>query len=152
MGSNFDPPRLMAELKPKRAAKKPAAKKSAARKTTKKALEDQRISSEKIEWALGKLGDLRRSSFVDEDARIFPGWFAPVMVAENGRRVLRPMRPSCHTCRNRRRIWELRANRNRLRPSNSCPASECACGVCPRLCACAGATIPRRRSRPARCA
>jgi len=64
-------------------------------KPTKKALEDQRIASEKIEWALGKLGDLRRSSFVDEDARIFPGWFAPVMVVENGRRVLKPMRYQC---------------------------------------------------------
>jgi hypothetical protein len=36
MGGNLDAPRLMAELKPKRAAKKPAAKKSTARKTTKK--------------------------------------------------------------------------------------------------------------------
>ena len=64
-------------------------------KTTKKTLEDKRISSEKIEWALGKLGDIRRPNLVDEDSRIFPGWYAPVMVMENGKRVVRPMRYQC---------------------------------------------------------
>lgn len=64
-------------------------------KTTKAALENRRIASEKIEWALGKLSDLRRHELVDEDSRIFPGWYAPVMLVEDGRRVIRPMRYQC---------------------------------------------------------
>lgn len=64
-------------------------------KTTKRALEDQRIATDKIDWAKGKLADLRRSDLIDEDSRIFPGWYAPVMVMENGRRVVKPMRYQC---------------------------------------------------------
>lgn len=64
-------------------------------KTTKKAVEDKRISSEKIEWALGKLSDIRRTTFIDEDARIFPQWYAPVIVMENGRKIIKPMRYQC---------------------------------------------------------
>ena len=64
-------------------------------KTTKKAQEDKRIATAKVEWALGKLAALRRTSLVDEDARIFPGWYAPVLVGEGGRRVVRPMRYQC---------------------------------------------------------
>lgn len=64
-------------------------------KTTKSALESRRIAADKIEWALGKLADLRRGELNDEDHRIFPGWYAPVMVVENGRRVIRPMRYQC---------------------------------------------------------
>lgn len=61
-------------------------------KTTKAALESKRIAGDKIEWALGKLSDLRRSELTDEDSRIFPGHYAPVMVMENGWRVIKPMR------------------------------------------------------------
>lgn len=64
-------------------------------KTTKKALEDQRIATEKIAWAMGKLSDLRRSEPRDRDSRIFPGHYAPVMVWEDGRRVVKPMRYQC---------------------------------------------------------
>jgi hypothetical protein len=64
-------------------------------KSTKKAEEEQRISTSKIEWALGKLSDLHRTQLVDEDSRIFPQHFAPVMVMENGRRVIKPMRYQC---------------------------------------------------------
>ena len=64
-------------------------------KTTKKAQEDKRIATAKVEWALGKLAALRRTSLVDEDARIFPGWYAPVLVWEDGRKVVRPMRYQC---------------------------------------------------------
>src|SRR5688572_4679241 len=64
-------------------------------KTTKKALEDQRIATDKIEWAKGKLVDLRRTELIGEDSRIFPGWYAPVMVMENGRRAVKPMRYQC---------------------------------------------------------
>ena len=64
-------------------------------KTTKAATESRRIATTKVEWALGKLADLRRTSITDEDARIFPGWMAPVIVMEQGRRVVKPMRYQC---------------------------------------------------------
>ncbi len=64
-------------------------------KTTKKALEDQRIATGKVAWGLGKLADIRRTELKDRDSRIFPGWYAPVMVMENGRRVVKPMRYQC---------------------------------------------------------
>jgi putative SOS response-associated peptidase YedK len=64
-------------------------------KTTKAAQESQRIAGSKIEWALGKLSDLNRTELIPVDSRMFPGWYAPVMVMEQGRRVLKPMRYQC---------------------------------------------------------
>lgn len=64
-------------------------------KTTKAAQEAKRISTAKIEWALGRLVDLRRTELKDSDSRIYPGYYAPVMVFEHGRRVLKPMRYQC---------------------------------------------------------
>ena len=64
-------------------------------KTTKAATENKRIATDKIAWALGKLADLRRTELKNRDARIFPGWYAPVMVVEDGRRVVKPMRYQC---------------------------------------------------------
>lgn len=64
-------------------------------KTTKAALEAKRISTTKVEWALSKLADLRRTDMRDSDSRIYPGYFAPVMTVENGRRVIKPMRYQC---------------------------------------------------------
>lgn len=52
----------------------------------------KRMSSTKVEWAMSKLADLRRTDMRDSDSRIYPGYYAPVMVNENGRRVVRPMR------------------------------------------------------------
>ena len=64
-------------------------------KTTKKAEEDKRIATSKIAGLLDKLSDLHRIELVDEDARIFPQHFVPVMVARDGKRVVRPMRFLC---------------------------------------------------------
>jgi putative SOS response-associated peptidase YedK len=64
-------------------------------RTTKAAAESRRIAIEKIEWCLGKLADLRRTELDDEDSRIFPGWYAPVMVMKEGRRIVVPMRYQC---------------------------------------------------------
>jgi len=64
-------------------------------KPTKAAAEHKRIATDKVAWALGKLAELRRTEPTDEDSRIFPGWHAPVLVVEDGRRVLRPMRYQC---------------------------------------------------------
>ena len=64
-------------------------------KTTKSASESKRIATDKIEWTRGKLSDLHRTELKDRDSRIFPGHYAPVMVMENGRRVIKPMRYQC---------------------------------------------------------
>jgi putative SOS response-associated peptidase YedK len=61
-------------------------------KTTKSALESQRIATSKIEWALGKLAELRRTEPIEDDLRIFPRHYAPVMMMVDGRRVVLPMR------------------------------------------------------------
>ena len=64
-------------------------------KPTRKAQEGQRIAMQKIDWAMGKLNDLRRTQIKDKDSRIFPGWYAPVMMREGGEKVLKPMRYQC---------------------------------------------------------
>jgi putative SOS response-associated peptidase YedK len=64
-------------------------------KVTKKASEDVRIATNKIAAAKEKLSDLGRVELLDRDARIFPGVYAPVMVWEDGRRVIKPMRYQC---------------------------------------------------------
>jgi putative SOS response-associated peptidase YedK len=64
-------------------------------KVTKAATESKRIATSKIAWAMGKLADLRRHELIDEDSRIFPGWYAPVLIVEGGKRVIKPMRYQC---------------------------------------------------------
>ncbi|CAN7386947.1 SOS response-associated peptidase family protein [Variovorax sp. LjRoot178] len=64
-------------------------------KVTKKATDDVRIATDKIEWAKVKLADLSRVEPKERDARIFPGVYAPVMVWEDGKRVMKPMRYQC---------------------------------------------------------
>ncbi len=64
-------------------------------KTSKAAIESQRIATDKVKQLLGRLADLRRTEARDRDARIFPGSYAPVIVWENGKRVLKPMRYQC---------------------------------------------------------
>ena len=64
-------------------------------KATKAATESKRIATDKIEWALGKLADIRRTEPKPRDSRIFPGHYPPVMVSEYGNRVVKPMRYQC---------------------------------------------------------
>jgi putative SOS response-associated peptidase YedK len=71
------------------------AERALATKPTKKAAEEQRIATSKVEAALERLADLKRSEPLPKDSRIFPGMYAPVMVLERGKRVLRPMRYQC---------------------------------------------------------
>jgi putative SOS response-associated peptidase YedK len=71
------------------------AERSLQTKATKKALDDQRIAGNKISKLKLDLDDLQRSEFKPRDARFFPGMFAPVIVVENGRRVIKPMRYQC---------------------------------------------------------
>jgi len=72
-----------------------AAERALQTKPTKKAAEDKRIATDKISKAMTGLADLRRSEPKERDSRIFPGHYAPVMVWENGRRVVKPMRYQC---------------------------------------------------------
>jgi putative SOS response-associated peptidase YedK len=71
------------------------AQRSLQAKVTQSAAEHERIATDKVAWLLGKLSDLKRTTLTDEDARLFPGWMAPVMVMEGGRRVVKPMRYQC---------------------------------------------------------
>jgi hypothetical protein len=71
------------------------AERKLATRPSKAAAESRRIAGEKIDWLVGKLADLHRSEPKDDDSRIFPGHYAPVMVMENGRRVIKPMRYQC---------------------------------------------------------
>jgi putative SOS response-associated peptidase YedK len=64
-------------------------------KVTKKAQEDVRIATAKIDQLLGKLEDLRRTEAKARDSRIFPGTYAPVMFVADGQRVVAPMRYQC---------------------------------------------------------
>lgn len=64
-------------------------------KTTKTALESQRIATDKISKARLDLADLNRNELLDRDHRFFPGWYAPVLVVQDGERVVLPMRYQC---------------------------------------------------------
>ncbi len=71
------------------------AERSLQRKSTKTASESKRIAGDRIQWLMGQLADLERKEPADRDSRIFPGHYAPVMVWEDGRRVVKPMRYQC---------------------------------------------------------
>ncbi|WOD17024.1 SOS response-associated peptidase family protein [Paraburkholderia kirstenboschensis] len=64
-------------------------------KVTKAATESQRIANDKIAWTRGKLEDMQRTQPQPRDSRIFPGHYAPVMVMEDGQRLVKPMRYQC---------------------------------------------------------
>lgn len=62
---------------------------------TTKAAENQRITTAKTATILSRLDGLRRSEMLPHDLRIFPGSYGLVMIVENGRRVVKPMRYQC---------------------------------------------------------
>ena len=64
-------------------------------KTTKAATESKRIATNKIDAVLRRLDDLRRTEPLERDSRIFPGYYAPLIVMEDGERVVKPMRYQC---------------------------------------------------------
>ncbi|WP_250502290.1 SOS response-associated peptidase family protein [Caballeronia sp. AZ7_KS35] len=64
-------------------------------KVTKAATESLRIATAKIEASLRRLEDINRTGPERRDSRIFPGSYAPVLVMENGRYVVKPMRYQC---------------------------------------------------------
>lgn len=69
------------------------AERSLQAKETKKARDDVRIASNKIEQNKDWLSDIKRSEIIPaKDCRIFPMSYCPVLISENGKRVVRPMR------------------------------------------------------------
>jgi len=66
-------------------------------KPTKKAADDQRIASNKVKAAQRNLDDLRRTDPDPKDSRIYPGSYAPVLIADakSGERRVIPMRYQC---------------------------------------------------------
>jgi len=64
-------------------------------KTTKAATESKRIAADKIDGALRRLEDIQRTELKPRDSRIFPGHYAPVLIVENGQRIIKPMRYQC---------------------------------------------------------
>jgi len=72
-----------------------AANRSLAIKETKKAREDVRIATSKIETLTAKLADLRRREPKARDNRIFPMVYAGVIVKRGDQKLLTPMRYHC---------------------------------------------------------
>lgn len=65
-------------------------------KETKTALNEQRIAGNKIKQMKRWIEDAKRTKHESErDDRIFPDWYAPVLIVENGKRIVRPMRYHC---------------------------------------------------------
>jgi hypothetical protein len=73
----------------------PEAEESLAKRETKKGREDSRIGTKKAQEFLDRLAGLRRTEPNNEDARIFPLSYAPVLISEEDHRVIKPMRYTC---------------------------------------------------------
>ena len=71
------------------------AQRSLNEKETKKAREDVRIATSKIETLTAKLSQLRAAEPNEEDNRIFPFVYAGVIVMRDGQNLLTPMRYHC---------------------------------------------------------
>jgi len=71
------------------------AERSLKAKETKKSREEVRIATNKIDDLTSKLADLRRTEPKPRDNRIFPMVYAGVIVRDQGRNLLTPMRYHC---------------------------------------------------------
>ena len=71
------------------------AQRSLKEKETKKARDDVRIATNKIDAYVERLTNLRRTDFRDTDERIFPRYYAPIVIRDGSRLVIRPMRYQC---------------------------------------------------------
>lgn len=71
------------------------AQRSLQAKATKKAQEDVRIGTAKIEVALKRLEELKKAAASGPWGRIYPGYVCPVVVEVDGQRLIRPMRYQC---------------------------------------------------------
>jgi len=59
------------------------------------ALNDQQSSPARQEAVQQRLADLRRDEPLESDSRVHPGQYAPVMIVQDGRRTVIPMRYHC---------------------------------------------------------
>lgn len=64
-------------------------------KETKKALNDKRIATDKIEYYSQRVKGIQRPQLVPTDSRVFPMTFAPIIVRENGQNVIKLARYHC---------------------------------------------------------
>jgi putative SOS response-associated peptidase YedK len=64
-------------------------------KETRKAREEIRIATNKIRMYLDRLADMRRAEPKEDDSRIFPMGYAPVIANIDGRLMFAPMRYTC---------------------------------------------------------
>jgi hypothetical protein len=71
------------------------AQRSLAVKETKKARTDERVATDKIKTCTDKLKALRSDHVSADGTRIFSKWYAPVVVKDRDRLVIRPMRYQC---------------------------------------------------------
>jgi putative SOS response-associated peptidase YedK len=71
------------------------AERTLASKTTKAATESKRIAADKIEKALTRLDRLKATKPHPAEARIFPMHYAPLVLEDGGRRVMRLARYHC---------------------------------------------------------
>lgn len=62
------------------------------KKVTKLATKEKRIALKKIPWLQGHIENLQRTHALASDSRFFPGEFVPMMLMQDGERVLKPMR------------------------------------------------------------
>lgn len=64
-------------------------------KETKTARLEQQRAENKVQRILGWLSDLKRAELKEKDSRIYPFYYAPVVVQIGGEAVIRPMRYHC---------------------------------------------------------
>jgi putative SOS response-associated peptidase YedK len=64
-------------------------------KTTKKAQDDVRIGTDKMAKIQARIDALKRREPKPSDNRMFPGYYVPVLVMEDGNKVVKPMRYQC---------------------------------------------------------
>lgn len=68
-------------------------------KPTKTASEEVRKAKKAADQQLRWIADAKRTEPEPErDDRIFPNWYVPVLIVENGERVVKPMRYHCRPC------------------------------------------------------
>ncbi len=69
-----------------------AAKHTIENKPTKKAIEEQRIATHKIEWYKERIKKRKSPSLIETDSRIFPLCFAPVIRSKDNELIIEPRR------------------------------------------------------------
>jgi putative SOS response-associated peptidase YedK len=113
--ANFDEPKTSDEIRIKKAIDVYREKKSAAfeqelfkqkkrlgdaerllkTKTTKKAIEDVRIATNKIDDLVRRISDLKRTELLNRDSLFFPYYYAPIIISRENQRTIIPARYLC---------------------------------------------------------